>query len=59
MLILITHSADVLGPFLKGGGGVWIDETLCIFSMLELHSAKSVVFVTSVGFVFIIYTYQV
>lgn len=58
MLILITHSADVLGPFLKGGG-VWIDETLCIFSMLELHSAKSVVFVTSVGFVFIIYTYQV
>lgn len=47
-------------PFWRGGG-VWIDETLCIlvFSMLELHSAISVVFVTSVGFVFIIYTYQV
>lgn len=45
-------------PFWRGGG-VWIDETLCIFSMLELHSAKSVVFVTSVGFVFIMYTYQV
>lgn len=52
MLTNITYSADVLGPFSKGGGAVWVDETLCIFRMVELHSAISVVFCNLCWFCF-------
>lgn len=63
MLTYITYSADVLVfwvPFEKGGGGVWVDEIMYVyFVWWNFILQYQLFFVTSAGFVFNMYTYQV
>lgn len=60
MLTNITYSADVLGPFSKGGGGLFgLMRRYVYFVWWNFILQYQLFFVTSAGFVFNMYTYQV
>lgn len=59
MLTFITHSADVLGPILKGGGLFGLMRRYVFFVWWNFILQYQLFFVTSAGFVFNMHTYQV